>query len=293
MTDPILITGASGVLGWQISRHFREIGWKTWGTYLRNRPDLAEIRFEPLDLQDQNQIAGLLEQRFQAVVHCAAWTSPDDCERDKQGARLVNTEATRVLLDHCPEETFFVYVSTDLVFDGEHGRYREEDQPNPVNFYGLSKLEAEQFAEERPNAAVLRIAKLYSNGSPYHPCFNTWMKEKFEAGEPVRLFTDQFRTPVLVHDVARAIESVLRTRRSGLYHLGGPERLSRYEFGSFYARVFGYAEALIQPIRMRDVGLVARGLDCSLDSSKFYDDFSFEPLTTEEGLALLLEEARV
>jgi dTDP-4-dehydrorhamnose reductase len=229
---------------------------------------------------------------FQAVVHAGAVANPDQCEKDRELAWSVNVDGTKALVENLSPDTVLVYTSTDLVFDGSKGTYREGDDPSPPNYYAETKLEAEQWVGLRPNSGVIRIGKLYSNGSPFHPCFTTWMRERFERGLRVPLFKDQFRTPLWVGDAADAVKTFIRLGpRAGLYHLGGPERLSRLEFGEAFAEAFGYDATLIDAVMAAEAGLTQRGQDCSLDSSKFYREYDFSPCSLQRGLEQLKQES--
>lgn len=285
----VLITGASGVIGWNLAKGLQAAGFRVAGTYRVNRPDLGGAPTLALDLDHPEQLPRRLRgNSVAAVVHTAALTSPDQCQADPARARRVNVEATRVLSECFPPEVPLLYFSTDLVFDGTRGLYREEDPPNPVNVYGESKAEAELIVGRRPNSVVLRIAKIYSGGSPHHPCFVDWMRTRFERGLPVPLFRDQFRSPLWVDDITRVVAAVIREGiRGPLYHVGGPQRLSRLEFGQAYAREMGFSSDLIQPVFMAQAGLVARGADCSLDSGRLGRDYGLVGTRVEEGLRLL------
>jgi dTDP-4-dehydrorhamnose reductase len=285
----VLVTGASGVIGWNLAKGLLAAGFQVTGTYRVNRPDLGGARTLALDLDHPEQLPRHLKGiSVAAVVHTAAMTSPDQCQSNPVAARRVNVEATRVLAELFPPEVPLLYFSTDLVFDGTHGLYREEDPPNPVNVYGESKAEAELIVGSRPGSVILRISKIYSGGSPYHPCFVDWMRTRFERGLPVPLFQDQFRSPLWVGDLTRVVAAVIREGiRGPLYHVGGPERLSRLEFGQAYAREMGFSSALIQPMTMAEAGLVARGADCSLISDRLRRDYGLVGTRVEEGLRLL------
>ena len=151
--DSILITGASGVLGWHLSRFFAAENYRVTGNYFRNRPSLEGVEFDCLPLEQEEQIVDYLGQKyFQTVVHSAAVTSPDDCEKDPEFARRINVDATRILATNLPEDTLLIYISTDLVFDGLKGFYSEDDKPKPVNIYGETKLEAENIVRSRPGS---------------------------------------------------------------------------------------------------------------------------------------------
>lgn len=278
------------MLGWHLCRLLdSDESLTVVGTCRASRPRFSNVPTEFLDLANLDGLEALARRGpYDVIVHTAALTSPDECEKDRGRTDRVNVDATRHLLSLLRPEGCFVYTSTDLVFDGEKGWYSEADLPNPVNYYGESKLEAEGVVRGADGGVVIRIAKLYSNGSPFHPCFVTWMKEHLERGEELRLFTDQYRTPLYIGDAVRGLRRLLDCEpQFNLYHLGGAERISRYDFGCRYAAEFGYRHDHIRAARMQEVGLVRRGADCSLDSARFSREFSFECVGASEGLRRL------
>jgi dTDP-4-dehydrorhamnose reductase len=292
-TTTVLVTGASGVLGWHLCRLLDTAESLTVvGTFRANRPRFDRIHAEELDLANHSGFREVAQRGpYDVIVHTAALTNPDECERDLGRTRRVNVEATRRLVDLLSPKGRFIYTSTDLVFNGEKGGYSEEDLPDPVNRYGESKLNAEEIVRSAVGGVVVRIAKLYSNGSPFHPCFVTWMKERFEQGEELRLFRDQFRTPLYIGDAVRGLRRLFDGEpESDLYHLGGPERINRYDFGCRYADEFGYPLEQIRSVTMQEVGLVPRGADCSLESTRFSQEFAFECSGVVEGLRRLKSE---
>ena len=284
--DPILITGASGVLGWHLCRYFTARGYRVEGTYRENRPRIRGVRCYRLALDDPGEIQRhCRDSNYGAVIHSAAMTTPDECEQAPERTHLVNVSGTRRLMESLAPDVRFVCLSTDLVFDGSRGNYSEEDPTNPPNCYARSKRRAEEAVFKRSGAVIVRTAKIYGPESPFHTCFVTWMRQRFEKAEKVPLFSDQYRTPIYVGDVARALEKVLESVPShNLYHLGGPERLSRRHFGELYARTFGFDLLLISPTTFQCSGLVTRGIDCSLNSGRFVNEFNFAPAGVSEGL---------
>ncbi len=292
----VLVSGASGVLGWHLCRILdADPTLDVAATCRKSRPQFDRICCSAVDLARPEDL-GLLERSgpYDVIVHTAAVTNPDECERDPDRARRVNVEATRELLSLLSPGGRFIYTSTDLVFDGCKGLYVEEDEPNPVNYYGETKLRAEEIVRRAPGGVVVRISKLYSNGSPFHPCFLTWMKERFDRGDEVPLFSDQYRSPLFIGDAVRGLRRLFDgSTRWNLYHLGGPERSNRYDFGCRYAEVFGYPVSRIRAVTMGEVGLVARGADCSFSSDRFSREFAFAGTVLEEGLrSLRAEESR-
>jgi dTDP-4-dehydrorhamnose reductase len=223
------------------------------------------------------------------VVHSAAASDPDACERDPESAFRINFEATRGLALLAREVgSRVIFISTDLVFDGAKGNYSEQDQPCPLGVYAASKLRAEAAILEAGDPdLVLRSALIYGFAGPVAKTFLGRMLETLAGGCRIHLFTDQRRSPVLVDDLARGIILAIEQDLSGLYHLGGAEAVSRYEFGQQACRVFGCNEELLVPASQEDFALPApRPLDATLDSGKFARATGFVPCGVGEGLDL-------
>jgi dTDP-4-dehydrorhamnose reductase len=281
----VLVTGVSGQVGWHLCRYLVGQGYRVTGTYNAHKPDIAGVEIVGCNLEDPHSLAELCRRDYQAVIHAAALTHADRCEKMPDLARRINVEATKALAELFRPETRFIYISTDLVFDGEKGGYRETEAINPVNFYGQSKAEGEQAALSRPGAVVVRLSLSYGCATPFSSGFSSVMKSLLEAGQPVRLFIDQYRTPIYVGDIVRALErQIEQAPRERIYHLGGAERVSRWDFGCRYVDVFGYERALLQPVKADSVGLIPRGKDCSLDCTRFVTEFGFQPSGVLDGL---------
>jgi len=281
----VLITGASGQVGWHLCRYLTRQDYRVTGTYHSHKPDLEGVELLQCNLEDPRSFSELCGRDYRAVIHAAALTHADRCEKMPDLARRVNVEGTKALAETLRPEARFVCISTDLVFDGGNGGYRETDPINPVNFYGQSKAEGEQAALNRPGAVVVRLCLSYGPATPFSAGFSSVMKSLLDAGQPVRLFVDQYRTPIYVGDIVKAVERVIEQEpRNRTYHLGGAERLSRWDFGCLYVDVFGYERASLQPVTADSVGLVPRGKDCSLDCTRFVTEFGFRPSGVLEGL---------
>jgi dTDP-4-dehydrorhamnose reductase len=247
------------------------------------------------DLEDRASIdaAGKIAPRY--VVHNAALTEPTVCESDPDAARRTNVEATRALAeavrDSCER---FVYCSTDLVFGGTRPHAAETDSPSPLMVYGQTKLDGEAAARTvlGERVVVARLALLYGRGRGRASgrSFTEKMLADAERGHPVRLFTDQFRSPLYVGDAARGVESILGWRGApGVVHLGGPERLSRFDMGVQAFEIFGLDRSLAVGVRCRDVpSRTARPLDVSLDIGRARSR-GFDPRPVRDGLLAMRE----
>lgn len=287
----LCITGGSGFLGWNLARQAAEL-YDVAFTYGQHPITIPECQEYQLDLQDQQQIEAVLEDIApDVIIHTAALANADLCETRRSVAHDVNVAATEHIA-HCAENLGcrLIYISTDLVFDGEQGHYAEQDQPHPLNYYATSKLLGEHAVKSiSSNYLIIRVALMYGKGNGVHGSFLDWMHHTLQAEKPLSLFTDQYRTPLFVHDAARALlEMIECPLKNDTFHLGGAQRMNRYEFGEIFARIFGYSSRLLQPVAMQDLpATAARGADCSLNSSKIQRELSFQLSDVTTGLTQL------
>ncbi len=286
---PVLITGASGALGWTLAGSLSP-RCRVIGTYFSHGTVPEGVVPVRLDLADPDGVDEVMDAYSpRVVVHAAAMTDPDECERDPATARAVNLEGTaRLAARAAGLNAKMVFISTDLVFDGARGNYAETDEAAPLSLYGQTKLRAESAVLEAHGAVVIRSSLIYGWGSPASGTFFSGLYTRLSAGGNMRLFTDQMRNPVLEHDLAEAVGLAIERDLRGLYHVGGPQALSRFDFGSAACEVFGLDRRLIEPILMREFEYCARRpLDSTLDISRFASAAGFAPLGIRDGLARL------
>ncbi|MBW4463086.1 MAG: SDR family oxidoreductase [Nodosilinea sp. WJT8-NPBG4] len=286
----LLITGASGFLGWHLARA-AQATWQVEGTYHRHAPPLPGVKLHRVDLTDAIAVKALLTQVSRdAVIHTAALSQPNHCEQEPDLSYAMNVEATRMLAQFCGSHHIpFAFTSTDQVFDGQTAPYDETSPPNPISVYGRHKAETEAIIQAlHPTAAICRLPLLYGPPSLTAECFLQGFLRTLEAEQPLRLFTDEFRTPAYVEDVAAGLLLALE-KTAGLLHLGGPDRLSRYDFGLRMAEVFGLDKGLILPSKQADVSLPApRPADVSSTSQKAFE-LGYRPRGIMAGLTAVKE----
>ncbi|MEA5447311.1 SDR family oxidoreductase [Leptolyngbya sp. CCNP1308] len=282
----LLITGASGFLGWHLARA-AQATWQVEGTYHRHVPPLPGVKLHCIDLTDAIAVNDWLAQVApDAVIHTAALSQPNRCEQEPDLSYTMNVEATRVLAQFCGSHHIpLAFTSTDQVFDGQAAPYDETSFPSPINVYGRHKVEAEAILQAtHPNAAICRMPLLYGPPSPTAECFLQGFLRTLEAGQPLRLFIDEFRTPAYVEDAAAGLLLALE-KASGLLHLGGPDRLSRYDFGLRLAEVFGFDTALLLPSQQAEVPMpAARPADVSSTSQRAVA-LGYRPRSVVAGLS--------
>jgi dTDP-4-dehydrorhamnose reductase len=221
-----------------------------------------------LDLTDSAAVqAAFQADRPGVIIHCAALSRSVVCEADPRLARQLNVEVTACLADLAAEVTL-IFLSTDLVFDGKQGHYRETDTVNPVSVYGESKAAAERIVLANPRHCVLRTSLNFGCSPTGDRSFNEEMRRAWEDGRTLRLFTDEFRCPIPAEVTARFTWEMTKLNRSGLYHLAGAERLSRWEIGRLVAASWPNLAARIEAGSVRDFKGPPRSPDTSLDCSK-------------------------
>ena len=188
------------------------------------------------------------------------------------------------------EKARLIFISTDRVFSGDTGNYRETDRPGPRGHYGKTKLAGEEIVESiASDWVILRLPLMYGPPSPFSSSFLGFMLDGFRDNSTLELFQDQFRTPIYVSDAGHGIEIILdRPELTGVYHLGGSERINRSDFGYRMAEILGFNPSVIRPTLMSDkTGIPPTPADATLDSGKFFRATGFRGRDVTEGLLAL------
>jgi len=259
----ILVTGASSLPGWGIAFELLRAGYEVLGVY-KDHPagGIQAVRYDLL--QDPRGIIKLYKP--DVLVHTASIGNVDLCEDNKEFCYRFNVIASReLIMEAYRSGSRIVYLSTDYVFDGFKGLYREDDVPRPINFYGLTKLLAEQ-AVLTLGGCVIRVSAVFGPG-PGRPNFAKVVYEKLSRGEVVEAAVDQYLSPTFNLYIGRALAKLLELRENiGILHVAGP-RLSRYEYALLVARVFDLRSDLIKPTTMDKIPYKApRPRDSSLSN---------------------------
>jgi len=250
---------------------------------------LENYQYQELDITDGPAVEEVvLRERPALIVHAAAMTHVDQCELNKQECYNANVTATRFLIDAARKvKARFVFVSTDFIFDGKQGPYKEDDEPAPVNYYGSTKLVAEKAVMESGlNWAIARTILVYGV-APTTGRTNiiTWVKQSLENGTPIKMVTDQYRTPTFVDDLARGILLIIEKSATGIFHLSGEERMTPYEMAVETAKLFGLDQTLITPSSSQDIKQPAvRPPRTGFDISKAKKELGYKPVRFADGL---------
>jgi dTDP-4-dehydrorhamnose reductase len=266
MAPLVLITGAAGLIGHYLLT-----------TAPRGAPqwEVRGLTRQDVDLTD----AGALRRLWRGlhphvVIHCAAQSRIGPCQQNPTLARRINVEAT-ALLAELAAGIPFLYFSSDQVFDGAKGWYVETDPVNPLNVYGETKAEAERLVLENPRHSVIRAGLNAGTSSTGDRSFVEDMRNTVKEGTSLTLFTDEFRCPLPAGMTARALWELIGQDRPGLYHLGGAERLSRWEIGQALTPWYPELAGLIRPGSVRDYVGAPRPPDLSMNCDKLQGRLSF------------------
>jgi dTDP-4-dehydrorhamnose reductase len=287
----LLITGASGFLGWNTC-HLAIEKWQTYGTVFSHPIHIPSVSVICQDLTNYSGLQQLFEDVGpDAVIHTAAASNINFCQLNQLESRKINVETSVNIAGICAERRIpYVFVSTDLVFDGFDAPYRESDPPRPVNVYGEHKALAEEaIRKSYPPATICRMPLMFGPSGPVAKSILQTLIETAEQRRELHLFIDEFRTPISAHTASSGVLLALE-KVEGIIHLGGRERISRYDLGKLMVETLNLNPKLV-PCSQDDIDLIApRPPDVSLDSNRaFALGFSPKPLAEElREIALLL-----
>jgi dTDP-4-dehydrorhamnose reductase len=291
----LLITGASGMLGHSLIRLASQ-RHEVWGSYNSFPVSFPRSQTFAMELTDMVEVKErVISIKPEAIIHTAALTNVDACEENPSRAELLNAQATNHLALLAAElEIHFVYISTDYVFDGKRGDYIETDIPSPINVYGQTKLLGEKAVQLCcPEALVIRTSIFGFNIQPKTGIVENIIK-LLETEKPIRRFSDQFSTPIYTGDLSPIILRLLDLKCTGLFHVGGGEKVSRHSFTLKAAEVFSLPQEMICAETFRHLkGLAERPRDTSLCGEKIESHLRMGLPKVREGLVRLKEDLRL
>jgi dTDP-4-dehydrorhamnose reductase len=281
----LLITGASGFLGWHLCQLAKQ-EWEIYGTYLSHPLEIPGMKILQADLTNFQELKRIFNDvKPEAVIHTAAHSQPNFCQTNPKESHAINVIASCNIAGLCADNSIpCAFTSTDLVFDGLNAPYRETDAVCPVNLYGEQKAIAEADMLERyPMTAVCRMPLMFGAATPTAKSFIQPFIQTLQAEKELNLFIDEFRTPVSGTTAAKGLLLALE-KVNGMIHLGGKERISRYDFGQILVEVLQLPATRLKSCRQQDVKMAApRPTDVSLDSSKAFA-LGYQPLSVREEL---------
>lgn len=294
----ILITGSNGLLGQKLVHKLSKdqevelIATARGENRLSNKEGYT---YQSLDITDEKAVAEAISKfKPDSLIHTAAMTNVDACEADKEGCDKLNVDAVKYIADACKaNNVHLVHLSTDFIFDGEDGPYDEEAEPNPVSYYGESKLKAEEIVlKSGLNTAILRTVLVYGIAEDMSRSnIALWAKGALQKGQKINVVDDQFRSPTLAEDLADGCILAAKQKAKGIYNISGKDQLSVLEIVQQVADYWKLDKSLITPVSSKTLSQPAkRPPKTGFILDKAIRELGYNPHSFMEGLAVLDEQ---
>ena len=287
-----LVTGSAGLVGQQVVKDLSKSN-QVFSCYNESKPEYGDS--VKMDLKNYEMVSSILtEIKPDVVIHLGAMTGVDLCEKEKTSASEINTKATEIIAKECSKlNSFLVYVSTDYVFDGNFGMYKEDDVANPLGFYGKSKLEGEKAVQNfSTNWCIARTSTPFGL-HPTKKSFPMWVIENLQKQKQIDVLIDQFTSPTYVPNLSRMLIEISERRITGIIHAAGASKISRYQMASMVSDKLNLDGTLLKQISMNKMKWVAqRPKDSSLDVSRASSILNEKPQKIDQSLNLFIDEMK-
>ena len=287
-----LVTGSAGLVGQQVVKYLSKSN-QVFSCYNESKPEYGDS--VKMDLKNYEMISSVLtEIKPDVVIHLGAMTGVDLCEKEKTSASEINTKATEIIAKECSKlNSFLVYVSTDYVFDGNFGMYKEDDVANPLGFYGKSKLEGEKVVQNfSTNWCIARTSTPFGL-HPTKKSFPMWVIENLQKQKQIDVLIDQFTSPTYIPNLSRMLIEISERRITGIIHAAGASKISRYQMASMVSDKLNLDGTLLKQISMNKMKWVAqRPKDSSLDVSRASSILNEKPQKIDQSLNLFIDEMK-
>ena len=288
----VLVTGSAGLVGQQVVKDLSN-SHQVFSCYNESKPEYGDS--VKMDLKNYEMISSVLtEIKPDVVIHLGAMTGVDICEKEKTSASEINTKATEIIAKECSKlNSFLVYVSTDYVFDGNFGMYKEDDVANPLGFYGKSKLEGEKAVQNfSTNWCIARTSTPFGLHST-KKSFPMWVIENLQKQKQIDVLIDQFTSPTYIPNLSRMLIEISERRITGIIHAAGASKISRYQMASMVSDKLNLDGTLLKQISMNKMKWVAqRPKDSSLDVSRASSILNEKPQKIDQSLNLFIDEMK-
>jgi dTDP-4-dehydrorhamnose reductase len=290
----VLITGANGLLGQKLVQTLLgKFQILVTGNEDHFYPGEKEVHYEILDITDCGRCKAFIRDvKPEIIVNAASYTNVDGCELEKGACWDVNVKGVENLAKAAKGlMSLLIHVSTDFIFDGENGPYSEGDRPNPLGYYGKSKLASENVCRTSGIPfAIVRTSVLYGLGVDVKQNFFVWIYDNLKNGNKINIVTDQFNTPTLVDDLANGILSLIQKSAYNVYNISGGDYVNRFDYANMLAEVFGFEKNLINPITTNSLKQKAkRPMKGGLIIDKARQELDYHPRSVPDSFLYLKE----
>jgi len=296
----ILITGSNGLLGQKLVKllvNKFNIKFLATSTGENRIKSIIGFDYVSLDITNKTQVEQVFNQfKPNVVINTAAMTNVDACEDQKEQCWNLNVNAIKNLIEASEKhQTHLIHLSTDFVFDGENGPYKEEDKPNPLSYYGQSKYEAEKLLQQSTiKWSIVRTIIVYGVVEDMSRSnIVLWAKQALEKGNPLTIVNDQFRMPTLAEDLAMGCWLIAQKQATGIYNICGKDFMSILELVNRVADFYGYDKSIISPIASTSLNQAAkRPPKTGFVLDKAIKELGYSPCSFEEGLVVVTEQLK-
>ncbi len=288
----VLVVGSNGKLGQSIveNLYFRDDIELLLASFNTNS-FFNEVPYTQVNISDKKQVKSLILDFYpDFIINTSGYTNVDKCETEKELAWNINVNGVEYLAKYAvPSNAHLIHISTDYVFDGNSGPYSENDLPNPISYYGRSKLAGENVIKRFDiKSTIFRANVLFGATRFGRPDFVKWIYNSLQSKKKIRIATDQINNPTFVDDLARTIITVCETCKTGLYNTGGSELLNRFEFSRKIADYFNLDFSLVEPVLTKDLKQTApRPLNSGLINLKAETELAYKPRSLNDCFRII------
>jgi dTDP-4-dehydrorhamnose reductase len=291
----IIITGANGMLGQRAVEYYSsKENVELLATSVEDKSVIDSVDYMSCDIKSRDKIKKVIYDYCpDFIVHTAAFTNVDLSEKMREDAWKINVKGVEYIAEAARAiDAQIIHISTDYIFDGKNGPYHENDLPNPIGYYGRTKLASENTLKISGTLfTILRTNVLYGFARNSRPDFVRWVINSLTKKERIRIVKDQINNPTFIDDLVQAINKIIEFKRTGIYNIGGKEFLSRLEFTNRIAAYFKLDRNLITPITTEELNQPARRpLKSGLWTLKAETELGYKPHSISESLMVMKKE---
>ncbi len=295
INNRILIIGSNGMLGQRLTEFYKLSGDVELLTCsIENESFIKNVEYRKLDITNKSQVKNIVMDFFpDEIINTAAFTNVDGAEKEKELAWKINVVGVKNIARYGQAiDAHVVHLSTDYVFDGKNGPYSETDKPNPIGYYGRTKLASEnELKVSGVRFSVVRTNVLYGPAKYGRPDFVKWVVNSLRDGKEIKIVTDQFGNPTYIDDLVFGIDAIVERQAESIYNIGGKDFLTRFEFTMKIVDYFNLDKSLVKPIITADLHqLAARPLKSGLLISKAINELGYNPHSINDALRIMGKE---